>query len=124
MEARSGSPGNRVPNLRIKSLIRSWPLTCSFARKPFLTCVFLFRLLPTVHGCFWLARGFFVGWMLLRRPSLLADEHANRSRAGANASQPLPVSSEDRFKRDIAGPPRRELRHQSASEVPQSAGTR
>jgi hypothetical protein len=52
---------NRTLNLRIKNLIRSWPLTCSFTRKPFLTCVFLFRLLPTVHGRFWLARGFFVG---------------------------------------------------------------
>jgi hypothetical protein len=114
----------RRADLRIKSLIRSWPLTCSFARKPFLTCVFLFRLFPTVHGCFWLARGFFVGWMLLRRPSLLADEHANRSRAGANRHNLYLVSREDRFKRDIAGPLRRELRHQSASEIPQSAGTR
>jgi len=68
-------------DLRIKSLIRRWPLTCSFTRKPFLTCVFLFRLLPTVHGRFRLARGFFVGWKL-RRTFLLADELANRSGGG------------------------------------------
>ena len=28
---------------------------------PSLTCNVSFRLVPTVHGCFWLARGFFAG---------------------------------------------------------------
>jgi hypothetical protein len=57
----SGSPGNRTLNLRIKSLIRCWPLSCGFGRKQLLTCGLLFRLVPTVHGLFWLARGVFVG---------------------------------------------------------------
>jgi hypothetical protein len=47
-----------------------------------LTCVFLFRLLPTVHGRFRLARGFLVGWDAPSEDFLLADEHANRSRGG------------------------------------------
>ena len=46
-----GRQGNRTLNLRIKSL------NCA----PSLTCGFLFRMVPAVHGHFWGARGFFVG---------------------------------------------------------------
>jgi len=58
---RCGSPGNRTLNLRIKSLNYGPPLTCGFSRIPPLTCGLSFRLVPNVHGRFWLARGFFVG---------------------------------------------------------------
>ena len=56
-----GSPGNRTLNLRIKSLSCDPSLTCWFGGIPHLTCPLSFRLVPTVHGRFWLARGFFVG---------------------------------------------------------------
>jgi hypothetical protein len=51
----------RTSNLRIKSLSCTASLTSGFARILLLTCASLFRLVPAVHGCFWLARGFFVG---------------------------------------------------------------
>jgi hypothetical protein len=58
--------------------------------------VFLFRLLPTVHGRFRLARGFFVGWNAPSAAFYLADEHANRSR-GAGVNTLLHSLSDDGF---------------------------
>ena len=52
---------DRTLNLRIKSLSCTASLTSGFDRILFLTCGSLFRLVPVVHGCYWLARGFFVG---------------------------------------------------------------
>jgi hypothetical protein len=74
--SQGGSPGNRTLNLRIKSLICFALLTCGLGPMPSLTCNVSFRLVPTVHGCFWLARGFFVGWDAPSEAFLLADEDA------------------------------------------------
>jgi hypothetical protein len=51
----------RTSNLRIKSLSCASPLTCDFAEILSLTCNEWFRLIPTIHGCFWVAGGFLVG---------------------------------------------------------------
>jgi hypothetical protein len=67
-----GRQGIEPCNLRIKSLNWHPSLTCAFGRIASLTCDLFFRVVPAVHGCFWLARGFFVGSDAPQRPCLSA----------------------------------------------------
>ena len=60
-----GRQGIQPLNLRIKSLNCCPSLTWAFVRTSSLTCQFLFRLFPTVHGLFRFARGFFVGSIVI-----------------------------------------------------------
>jgi hypothetical protein len=76
------------PDPRIKSLNNRTSLTCEIRRKPHLTCGLLSRLFPTVHGHFWLARGFFVELIVGRVSG--SDKNARRL-PHLPAPQPAPI---------------------------------